>query len=242
MNHLFLNLLNDLLHKKNPSPSFVLYPNEEEINYWKLETPDECLKSLGYSLKFLDDIFVPQMEDYSVSEITTQLHHFLSTHSLHLSKKIVWWPCVKSFPLALQNKLLKFVEDGGIDYVFLFWIFRPVVLLPTFQSRTIKLKNLFPQTSIQVDTHPAWELMKHASFADFQVSWEKNQWSEKYILNEISKKLLATNNSKNSFVYLEKFGSLVDWVNKSSQWNNPLLERKYMLFQFLRPFMSDLKT
>jgi hypothetical protein len=229
-----------LLTSDRPFPSFVLNASEEEKLKWKLETPHHLLQSLGPSyVSMIDDILVPTPSDLTIGEVISMIHQFLSTRPKLASKKIIWWTWDKSLPTPLQNKLLKLIEESGQEYLFLFWMFSATNLLPTFRSRTVQWKNIFGGPSSTQAPKDFPDLNDLSSFAQFQELWDKYNWNEKQLLDWISYHLLlGERQSTTPYLHLEKFGNLVEWVNRSSQWNNPLLERKYMLFQFLRPLIN----
>ena len=206
MNHRFLLLLERILFGHDPLPSLLLFPKEEEIRNWKLDTPEYCLQKmddLKRKTSVIHDILIPNLEQQNIPEMLSSLQQFLSTKPILLKRKIIWWPCPKSIPETLQNKLLKMIEESNFDFIFLFLIYRPMPLLPTFLSRMFQIKNLFYETNpltYQNQFQTLWQTSKVSTFQDFQNLWEQNGWDEKYLLTQISDKLLNQSTQKNSIL------------------------------------------
>jgi hypothetical protein len=225
-----LNLFNE---SDGAVPSFLISTSPSNVQHFSLERPLEILKEAGIFGKKLEDAFFSADYDSS-QDALKKLHSFLATKPLFLKRKFIWWPIKDDFNFSIQNKLLKTIEDAGESFGFIFCKYSAKPLLPTIESRliTIRLRSLSSDSSQEPSAVQSLFATSATTFQEFQKQWEEGQWTEKYVLGRLADKLMEAKYS--NFLILEKFGQLLDWFNKSSQWNNPLVERRYMLFQYVR--------
>ncbi|MDH4467135.1 MAG: hypothetical protein QE271_03685 [Bacteriovoracaceae bacterium] len=231
MNHSPASILEKVLNSEGIVPSFLLLTSESEFERLNLARPMEILKDLGISGKKLEDGFFSS-DFESSSAALEKLTNFLTHRPLYLKRKFIWWVVQADFQLSIQNKLLKTIEEAGDFYSFIFCKYSARPLLPTVESRLVtwRIRDVSHDKELASETEN-FTIFSATHFQEFQKKWEENKWSEKMVLESICKKALQNNSS---FSFLEKFGQFLEWFNQSSQWNNPLIERKYMIFQYVR--------
>lgn len=215
-------LIKEKLALKTSAPFYIISSQSElPVQQFIKE-----LKTLVSPLEDHPDIMIVNLNkdenSYKVdSPPIKKFQQFLYYNPLHLDKKIIFFNHADKINDTLSNKLLKTLEELSPNFILFFFVSKLEDLLPTVQSRAIKLslaEDSLSQDGHLLDSNDAYELIN--AIRSEKDKLVEHELTKHYLTQQINKTL-----SQQSFKKNELLLHSLRQFEISQEYNNPLLSR-----------------
>lgn len=244
MNQEFQKWMNFLCSKERYHNLCISYPILLPTNHYdaiNAKSLDKILLALGKissqpNPSFIHtDLLIWESEEAQIqTKDLEKIDEFTRSKALYLPSKIILLRGPQQFSTIVSNKILKLLEDPPIELSFILLGFNYSSLLPTVRSRFLnwRLNDSDLDNAIQKIPSkqlPNWSQCKNSD--EFEQWANDNNYDIEDCLDLLWRSFLQDCSQANK---IERLLSFQQWFTKSKQWNNPIQERWYFLFQMAK--------
>ncbi len=252
--------MTNLLRSQSFFPAYYLYPSTsvsydyDSVMKWVKEFYNKYSIKPFETIENCPDILFLKPDksgSYKVEQIS-EIYRFQETRPLNNKNKFCVLFPVNEISETVFNKLLKILEEPYNGLVFLLFDQKKSALLDTISSRVVEIR-LSPEDLELMNADSNNQEIKDlfseifsflpsknspGNWEEFLNVYRENRTEEKSLLAEFTHWVAEKPDA--SPVFKEKFPGLMQWLEESKLYNNPISERAYFLYQFAGAFNKSL--